>query len=103
MSLPTGQQRALDQIEKTLAYDHPALGRLFADFGRVVGREPMPVTERVTARPRARLPARPRQARAGSTPAEQNWHHVSHANMVVKRRDGRRGALIRDIVDNRCS
>jgi hypothetical protein len=52
MSLPTGQQRALDQIEKTLAYDHPALARLFADFGRVVGQEPMPVFERVTARPR---------------------------------------------------
>ena len=55
MSLPTGQQRALDQIEKTLAHDHPALGPLFADFARVAGREPMPVTERVTARPR-RLP-----------------------------------------------
>jgi hypothetical protein len=55
MSLPTSQQRTLDQIEKTLAYDHPALGRLFADFARVVGKEPMPVTERVTARPR-RLP-----------------------------------------------
>jgi hypothetical protein len=55
MSLPTGQQRALDQIEKTLAYDHPALGRLFADFARVAGREPMPATERVTGRPR-RLP-----------------------------------------------
>ena len=55
MSLPTGQQRALDQIEKTLAYDHPALGRLFADFARVAGREPMPATERVTVRPR-RLP-----------------------------------------------
>jgi hypothetical protein len=55
MSLPTGQQRALDQIEKTLAHDHPALGPLFADFTRVVGQEPMPPTERVTARPR-RLP-----------------------------------------------
>ena len=59
MSLPTGQQRALDQIEKTLAYDHPALGRLFADFTRVVGQEPMPVTERVTGWPR-RLPWRRR-------------------------------------------
>jgi Protein of unknown function (DUF3040) len=55
MSLPTGQQRALDQIEKSLALDHPALGPLFATFTRVVGQEPMPVTERVTARPR-RLP-----------------------------------------------
>jgi Protein of unknown function (DUF3040) len=52
MSLPTGQQRALDQIEKTLAHDHPALGPLFADFTRVVGQDPMPATERVTARPR---------------------------------------------------
>jgi hypothetical protein len=55
MSLPTGQQRALDQIEKSLALDHPALGPLFATFTRVVGQEPMPVTERVKARPR-RLP-----------------------------------------------
>jgi hypothetical protein len=55
MSLPTSQQRALDQIEKSLALDHPALGPLFATFTRVVGQEPMPVTERVTARPR-RLP-----------------------------------------------
>jgi hypothetical protein len=55
MSLPTGQQRALDQIEKSLALDHPALGPLFATFTTVVGQEPMPVTERVTARPR-RLP-----------------------------------------------
>jgi hypothetical protein len=55
MSLPTGQQRALDQIEKSLALDHPALGPLFATFTRVVGQEPMPVTERVTARLR-RLP-----------------------------------------------
>jgi hypothetical protein len=55
MSLPTGQQRALDQIEKSLALDHPALGPLFATFTRVVGQEPMPVTERVRARPR-RLP-----------------------------------------------
>jgi hypothetical protein len=52
MSLPTGQQRALDQIEKTLALDHPALGSLFATFTRLVGQEPMPVTERVTARSR---------------------------------------------------
>ena len=51
MSLPTAQQRALDQIERTLAQDHPALGPLFADFTRVAGRDPMPVTERVTARP----------------------------------------------------
>jgi hypothetical protein len=55
MSLPTSQQRALDQIEKSLALDHPALGPLFATFTKVVGQEPMPVTERVTGRPR-RLP-----------------------------------------------
>ena len=42
MSLPTSQQRALDQIEKTLAHDHPALGSLFATFASVVGQEPMP-------------------------------------------------------------
>ena len=37
MSLPTSQQRALDQIEKTLADDHPGLGPLFATFTRLVG------------------------------------------------------------------
>jgi hypothetical protein len=52
MSLPTGQQRALDQIEKTLADDHPGLLPLFATFTRLVGNEAMPMTERVTARPR---------------------------------------------------
>jgi hypothetical protein len=45
-----GQQRALDQIEKTLAGDHPGLKPLFATFTRLVGDEPMPVTERVTER-----------------------------------------------------
>ena len=59
MSLPTSQQRALDQIEKTLAGDHPGLEPLFATFTRLVGNEAMPVTERVTARPR-RLPWRRR-------------------------------------------
>jgi hypothetical protein len=59
MSLPTGQQRALDQIEKTLADDHPGLLPLFATFTRLVGNEAMPMTERVTARPR-RLPWRRR-------------------------------------------
>jgi hypothetical protein len=59
MSLPTSQQRALDQIEKALADDHPGLGPLFATFTRLVGNEAMPVTERVTARPR-RLPWRRR-------------------------------------------
>jgi hypothetical protein len=55
MSLPTSQQRALDQIEKTLADDHPGLGPLFATFTRLFGNEAMPVTEQVTARPRGFL------------------------------------------------
>lgn len=52
MSLPASQQRALNQIEETLADDHPGLGPLFAIFTRLTGHEPMPVTERVTDRPR---------------------------------------------------
>jgi hypothetical protein len=59
MCLPASQQRALDEIEKALAHDHPALGPLFATFTKVVGQEPMPVTERVAAQPR-RLPWRRR-------------------------------------------
>jgi hypothetical protein len=55
MSLPTSQQRALSQIEKTLADDHPGLGALFATFTKLAGQEAMPVTERVTA-PRWRWP-----------------------------------------------
>jgi hypothetical protein len=55
MSLPASQQRALDEIEKTLAADHPGLGPLFATFTRLVGDEAMPVTEQVTARPRRSL------------------------------------------------
>ena len=51
MSLPASQRRALNQIERTLADDHPTLGPLFAIFTRLTGREAMPVTERVTARP----------------------------------------------------
>jgi hypothetical protein len=54
VSLPAGQQRALDRIEKTLADDHPGLGPLFAIFTRLTGQEAMPLTERVTARPRLR-------------------------------------------------
>jgi hypothetical protein len=50
MSLPASQRRALNQIEKTLADDHPSLGPLFATFTRLTGHEAMPVTERVTAR-----------------------------------------------------
>jgi hypothetical protein len=51
MSLPGSQRRALNQIEKTLANDHPSLGPLFAIFTRLAGHEAMPVTERVTRRP----------------------------------------------------
>jgi Protein of unknown function (DUF3040) len=50
MSLPASQRRALNQIEKTLADDHPSLGPLFAIFTRLTGHEAMPATERVTAR-----------------------------------------------------
>jgi Protein of unknown function (DUF3040) len=49
MSLPAGQQRALSQIERTLAVDHPGLGPLFAIFTRLAGHEAMPATERVMA------------------------------------------------------
>ena len=50
MRLPASQRRALNQIEKTLADDHPGLGPLFAIFTRLTGHEAMPVTEQVTAR-----------------------------------------------------
>jgi translation initiation factor 1 (eIF-1/SUI1) len=65
MSLPASQQRALDEIEKTLADDHPGLEPLFATFTRLVGNEAMPGTEQVTIRPR-RLPL---QRRMGPTVA----------------------------------
>jgi len=55
MRLPGSQRRALNQIEKTLADDHPSLGPLFAIFTRLAGHEAMPVTERVTRRPRRRM------------------------------------------------
>lgn len=51
MSLPASQRRALNQIEKSLADDHPGLGALFAAFTRLTGQETMPVTEQVTVRP----------------------------------------------------
>jgi hypothetical protein len=50
--LPAGQQRSLSRIEKALADDHPCLRPLFAIFTGLAGHEAMPVTERVTARPR---------------------------------------------------
>jgi hypothetical protein len=59
MSLPGSQRRALYQIEKTLADDHPSLGPLFAIFTRLAGHEAMPVTERVTRRPRRQRRMRP--------------------------------------------
>jgi hypothetical protein len=51
MNLPGSQRRALNQIEKTLADDHPSLRPLFAIFTRLAGHEAMPVTERVARRP----------------------------------------------------
>jgi hypothetical protein len=54
MSLPSSQQHALNRIEKALAGDYPSLGPLFAIFTRLTGHEAMPVTERLTARPRWR-------------------------------------------------
>jgi hypothetical protein len=65
MSLPAGQQRALSQIEKTLAGDHPDLAPLFDIFTGLAGRDTMPATERVTT-PRWRLP---RQRRMWPTAA----------------------------------
>jgi hypothetical protein len=52
MSWPASQRRALNQIEKTLADDHPNLGPLFAIFTRLTSHEAMPATERFTTRPR---------------------------------------------------
>ena len=53
ISLPGSQRRALNQIEKTLAADdRSGLGPLFAIFCSLTSGEAMPVTERVTARPR---------------------------------------------------
>ena len=51
MSIPTGQRRALEEIEKTLTNDHPGLETMFAIFTRLAGHEAMPATERVAARP----------------------------------------------------
>jgi hypothetical protein len=60
MSLPTGEQPSLSQIEKTPADDNPSVLPLLAIFGRLTGPEAMSVTERVTARPwRVRWRMRP--------------------------------------------
>jgi len=50
MSIPTGQRRALEQIERTLTNDHPGLGTMFAIFTRLADHEAMPVIERIAAR-----------------------------------------------------
>jgi hypothetical protein len=55
--LPASQQRALNQIEKTLTGDDLRLGPLFAIFTRLAVGEPMPATECLTA------PRRRRQVR----------------------------------------
>jgi hypothetical protein len=46
----TRQQRTLDRIDKTLAADDPRLGSMFAIFTTLSLGEPMPETERVSAR-----------------------------------------------------
>jgi Zn-dependent protease len=51
MTLPVAQRRALGQIEKTLAEDHPGLRLQFATFTWLHGHQAMPGTERVTSRP----------------------------------------------------
>lgn len=51
MSLPGSQQRALDQIERTLLEDDRRLGSLFAFFTRLTSHEDMPWAERLTTRP----------------------------------------------------
>jgi hypothetical protein len=62
MSLTARQQRALDQIERTLGEDHPGLGPQFAIFTRLADPESMPVTERVAGR-RCRWPGQRRLSR----------------------------------------
>ena len=55
MSLPAGQQRVLDRIEKTLLADDPRFGSMFAIFTRLTWHEAMPTIERVRSG-RQRLP-----------------------------------------------
>jgi Protein of unknown function (DUF3040) len=57
MSLPARQQRALDRIDRRLAVDDPHLGSIFATFTRLTLDEPMPATERVSARLKRLLPS----------------------------------------------
>ena len=57
MSLPTRQQRTLNRIDRRLAVDDPRLGSMFATFTRLTLDEPMPATERVSARLKRLLPS----------------------------------------------
>jgi hypothetical protein len=57
MSLPARQQRALDRIDRRLAVDDPRLESLFATFTRLTLDEPLPATERVSARLKRLLPS----------------------------------------------
>jgi hypothetical protein len=57
MSLPARQQRALDRIDQKLAVDDPRLGSMFATFTRLTLDQPMPATERVSARLKRLLPS----------------------------------------------
>jgi hypothetical protein len=68
MSLPVSQQRALNQIEKTLAGDHPGLEPLFGIFTRLTSHEAMPVTERLSPQPQ-RWRGRTRRWRGQKWPA----------------------------------
>jgi Protein of unknown function (DUF3040) len=45
MSLPTRQQRVLDQIEKTFQAHDPRIAALFAMFARLTAQEAMPALE----------------------------------------------------------
>ncbi len=50
MSLPDRQQQILDQIEQVLQAADPRLKSMFAAFARMAPRDPVPVTEVITAR-----------------------------------------------------
>ncbi|HET9968731.1 MAG TPA: hypothetical protein VFQ68_10880 [Streptosporangiaceae bacterium] len=79
MSLPAGQRRALNLIEKRLADDHPGPGPLFAIFTSLAGHEAMPLTERVTARRQRRMRVRPGIATAVGLAMAMAWGHCSHS------------------------
>jgi hypothetical protein len=50
MSLPDRQQQILDQIEQVLLAADPRLTSMFAAFGRLPTRDPVPVTKAIPAR-----------------------------------------------------